>query len=276
MNYCKLFTKGKIKDEEWREASSRRDQNLEGEPPESNDNLWYPERKKIKTLDKVKLKTRGKYKSKFPEGAVIHYTAGRGHLHDCRGKTFEQLAVDHLKWQAAEGKFCYFLIDTVGNVYQQFSLDEWGYHAGKSSWQGISGSVSNEFVGIEIMNAGRVNKIDENKYRAWFTVTEKGDKYYNKDQVRYSSGGDNIKRGYYLKFSYDQEKALKDLLFWMLKAGNGTFKIKNIVGHDEVSPERKDDPGASLSMTMKELRKKVIDKKIADKDLTEKDLLNVL
>jgi len=271
-----LFKQSVVKDEEWKEGNKRREDNLSGEPAESEDSLWYPDRENSLELDKIRLKTRGKYKNKFPEGAVIHYTAGRSRSEDSRKKDIDQLALDHLKWQEGEQSYCYFLIDANGKVYQQFPLDEWGYHAGKSSWQTVKGSVSNEFVGIEVMNAGRVNKIDEDTYRAWFTVTERGDRYYSKKDVRFSDSNENIKRGYYLKYTEKQEESLLNLLYWLFDKGDGIFKIKNIVGHDEVAPTRKDDPGASLSMTMKELRRKIIDKKIEDKDITEKDLLDAL
>ena len=40
-----------------------------------------------------------------------------------------------------------------------------------------------------------------------------------------------------------------------MKAVCPDFDVEWVVGHDEIAPSRKSDPGASLSMTMPELRK---------------------
>jgi len=47
------------------------------------------------------------------------------------------------------------------------------------------------------------------------------------------------------------------LLRWLEYNGNGIFKLDFVLGHDEVAPSRKNDPGGSLSMTMPEFRKKL-------------------
>ena len=59
--------------------------------------------------------------------------------------------------------------------------------------------------------------------------------------------------GWYEKFTDDQELSLAKFLAWQMKMG-----VEYIVGHDEISPGRKSDPGGSLSLPLQEF----VDKKV--------------
>lgn len=217
--------------------------------------LWYPNR--VRTdIDKLRMRTRGKYKQGFPEGAVVHFTAGRSRDKSKCGRGMEHIerGKREVEGTVLDRAYAYFVIDRDGDIFQNFPLDEWGYHAGKSSYKGIPGTVSNELVGIEIQNAGELKKVRDGIWKAWFTTPGQGDGYFSEEEVRYSSGEANIQRGYYHRYSEKQEEALLNLLSWLHKESRGIFKYDLVVGHDEVSPGRKNDPGASLSMTMPELR----------------------
>lgn len=257
--------------EENAEFDRRRDDNDLGEDTtpivvsDGAGDLWYPDRLIDGRVDDLRMRTRGRYRDGYPEGAIVHFTAGRSRNREDggsrNGRTHKDVGISHVKYAVSKGSFCYFAIDRDGNIYQQFPLDHWGYHAGRSSWPSVSGNVSDNFVGIEILCAGKLDKTDQG-YKAWFTRESKGDKLFGDGEVRYSSGEDNIEAGYYHKYSEAQEKALDDLLIWLYqnspyKNNEKIFKLGNIAGHDEVSPDRKNDPGASLSMTMPEYRKKI-------------------
>lgn len=209
--------------------------------------LWYPERLVLPEFKSLEMRTIGKYKHGHPQGAVVHFTAGRtkgtGKWTDLDIRRF------FINSSCNDKKFAYFIIDNWGNVFQQFPLDRWGYHAGPSSWSSFTG-VSSSFVGIEVMNAGKLKKVG-NKYEAWFGET------YSEEEVRYVKKTSQIEEGYYHKFTDAQEKALEKLLRWLEYNGDGIFQFKYVAGHDEVSPGRKNDPGGSLSMSMKEFREKL-------------------
>ena len=193
------------------------------------EHLWYP---KAET-NFPSSNTRGKYANGYPIGAIVHYTSG----------WWNRSLEDQVQEQVENG-YTYFVIDENGNVAQNFPLDEWGYHAGKSSWPSIDGSVSDDLVGIEICCAGKL----ESDGTPWFS-----DQVIEDIRV-VDKPTDNQKVGIYQKYTKAQETALTNLLLWLHRNEPKTFNLDLVLGHDEVSPDRKDDPSGSLSMTMPEYR----------------------
>jgi hypothetical protein len=214
---------------------------------------WYP--LAIKTG--AEMRTRGKYSNGFPKGMVVHFTAGRSRGGVLRNKkTNAEQGLQSVNSAVKKGSYAYFVLDRDGNVYQNFPLDRWGYHAGKSSWKGLSGTVSNELVGIEIMNAGKMEDKRDGEYYAWFTGSR--DTPFSEDEVRHiKKKTDNQQKGTYQKYSEAQEEALLELVMWLKRSRPEVFDLDLVVGHDEVSPGRKNDPGGSLSMTMPDFRSKI-------------------
>jgi len=200
--------------------------------------LWCP----LAEIPERRMKTRGGYESGQPEGAVIHYTSG-------------QSAKTSLNWGRKQG-YCYFIIDRDGIIYQSFPLNRWGYHAGKSLCPVTDrSSVSKYYVGIELASAGKLSKINDDRYKSWFGNVYKG------EEVRSHPGGANIVAGSYHVFTEEQEDALIKLLCW-LKKNSKSFDFNRVFGHDEICDPlgRKCDPGAALSVTMPEFRGKLVEK----------------
>lgn len=196
--------------------------------------LWYP----LAKTDVTKMKTKGKYKDLYPKGAIVHFTAGRS----LKGVSD---AVNTSNYGASQG-YVYFTISNDGSVIQGFSLDEYGSHAGVSSWPSLGENVSKYLVGIEICCAGQL----DSKFTSWF-----GEKYSD-NEVRHSDNVENIQKGFYHKYTAAQEKALIDLLCWLKHNNEEVFSFDHVLGHDEcaVPTGRKNDPGASLSVTMPKFR----------------------
>lgn len=195
--------------------------------------LYYP---KAKPVDPP-LPTHGLYQAGYPRGAIVHYTAGApglGALEEAR----------------IEG-YTYFLIDVDGSVHQGFPLSEWGYHAGDSYWSGIGTHVSTQLVGIEIACAGMVETDGIGNFKTCWGG------FVGHEQVRVVTEKDNRAAGAYHIYTEAQEAALLDLLVWLKINNPQVFNIDWVLGHDEVSPGRKTDPGGSLSMTMPQLRDRI-------------------
>lgn len=195
--------------------------------------LWIPPA--LGEVINPEMKTRGKYKYGYPQGAIIHFTAGR----------------DNAKATMAYGRsqgHAYLCIAGSGTIYQAHPLNRWGYHAGKSYVKGLGSGVSQYLVGIEVCCAGKLEKKPNGTFRSWFGET------YSDDEVRYSTRRANIQPGWYHQYTTEQEASLVKLIKWLYWQSGGLFKLEYVLGHDEVSPVRKNDPGASLSQTMPEFR----------------------
>lgn len=187
--------------------------------------LWCP----FADINFKKSTTRGEYPKKYPEGAIVHFTAGR-----------RNGLSNGLEYQANQG-YTYFLIDKDGNIGQNFPLNKWGYHSGESYWEGVGQYVHRRLVGIEIQCAGNLDKNN----KSWFGVS-----YPQEETRNIAAKFHNISPGRYLKYTDKQEEALVNLLIWLKNNNTSVFSFDWVLGHDEVSPGRKVDPGGSLSMTM--------------------------
>lgn len=164
------------------------------------------------------------------EGLVVHYTVS--------GRTARS-ATAVVNYLAKEGLGC-MVMDENGIIYIPEDFDifkDAAHHAGTSKW-GNRTSVSRYFAGMEICCWGRGSK--EGPFRE-----------VKKDTA-------NMIKGVYQEYTAEQEKALLNFILWA-RAKNPEFKIENVVGHDELRTAAgrhgdKQDPGASLSMTMPEFR----------------------
>ena len=116
---------------------------------------------------------------------------------------------------------------------------------------------------IEICASGKLRKIDDNHYRPWYneaselTPLGKSPKEADDlraDQVRTVSAEANRAAGSYERYTDAQETALKAVLKWLHDNKPGTFSYDLVLGHDEASPGRKNDPGGALSITMPAFR----------------------
>jgi N-acetyl-anhydromuramyl-L-alanine amidase AmpD len=186
--------------------------------------------------DLEQMSTQGQYTHGYPEGAVIHFTAGSG-----------VQARQTAEWAIKQGH-CYLIIDTEGNLVQQFPISRWGWHAGVSRHPRLGTSLSRRLVGIEIQNPGRL-ELKDGLPTSWF-----GSKHI---EAFYRADQENIKEGYYQEINDIQYLALLQLLIDLKWNAPQIFHFHNIVGHDEISDGKSDPGGILKGMTMNAFRRHV-------------------
>lgn len=230
-----------------------------------DEGLYYS--KAVKNLGGTMI-TQGPYADGFPRGAVIHSTAGRPNTGE-----------DSVRMAIKEATNAYFVIGRGGKVFQNFPLNRWGRHAGTTVHTTLGSDVSRKCIGIEVVAAGWLIKIDDNRFRPWYNDPKKNPRTpglpkladdFPASEVRYRTqigvprefGFQSA--GYYHKFTAEQEASLIDLLRWLQNQKPHVFKFDNVVGHDEVAVYddmvtrgRKNDPGGALSVTMREFRQRL-------------------
>ncbi len=97
----------------------------------------------------------------------------------------------------------HYLIDTDGSLYQLVDDKKRAWHAGISHWKGVD-NINHNSIGIEIQNAG-------------------------------------FKRGKWHPFPEKQIDILLKLLNHLIEKHD--IPTDNIIGHSDIAPERKIDPG---------------------------------
>lgn len=170
---------------------------------------------------------RGQYAKQYPRGLVVHWTAGHRN----------GLALGNELMR--DTGMLYLIGDKDGNLGQSDPLTHHGYHAGVSSHKFAEGYVSDEFAGLELQAAGN--------------LTKKADGYYSWFGTRIPDGewavaarNENIAAGVYHIYTQAQMMLIRRLVAWLYLNDPDVFSPDRVVGHDEVSPGRKSDPGGAV------------------------------
>lgn len=187
------------------------------------------------TAQKIDLPTKGSFRKGYPEGLVVHFTAGQC---DDEGDM-----VGTMNWGKGEG-LAFWGIGPTGKLYEGHRLNRWGHHAGSSKWPSLGSSLSQYLLGVEIASAGRL----DSSRKSWFGKT------YPESKTRTVKAEANIAAGTYLKYTSEQEETLIEFCLWLKRNNPEVFSFDLVLGHDEIAPGRKNDPGGALSMTMPQFR----------------------
>jgi N-acetylmuramoyl-L-alanine amidase len=175
----------------------------------------------------------GKFSEGLPDTIVIHYTAGASlessvkTLCDPRSKASAHLVVGR-----------------DGSVVQLIPFDNIAWHAGKSSYQGRVG-LNKYSIGIEIDNAGRLTKSVKG-YTSWFG------REYPEAEVIEAVHRNEKTPDYWHRYSEEQIQSSQEICSELIES----YPISTIVGHEEISPGRKSDPGPAFPLD--KLRERVL------------------
>jgi N-acetylmuramoyl-L-alanine amidase len=158
---------------------------------------------------------------------IIHYTAG----------TTAASAINHFAKPGTPAS-AHLIIDTNGDVTQMVPFDRVAWHAGISEWGDIKG-LNRFSIGIEIVNAGKLKK---NEAGDWLTWSKH--KIKPEDVTVATHDNERTPSGWHMyeAIQIDQVSEIGSAL-------HEYFGFLDVLGHDQISPRRKVDPGPAFPMT---------------------------
>ncbi len=165
----------------------------------------------------------GKYK---PEYLVIHYTAA----------TTAASAISWFMKSVAQAS-AHLLIGRDGSVTQfaPFNIVTW--HAGKSQWKGLL-NLNQFSIGIELVNAGRLAKSGSK----WVCPVDQ--QKVPDSEVIMGVHKNETKESAWHEYTEKQLEASIEIGALLAK----TYGLKDVVGHEDIAPIRKSDPGPAFPM----------------------------
>jgi N-acetylmuramoyl-L-alanine amidase len=161
-----------------------------------------------------------------PRFLIMHFTAGND----------AASSINWLRNPQAQAS-AHLVIDRKdGATTQLVPFNKVAWHAGKSEWHGLVGM--NAFsIGIELDNAGRLVR----EGGAWKTWTRK---VVPDDQVVELTHKNETTQAGWHTYSEPQIAAALEAAV----ALHATYQFEDILGHEDIAPIRKSDPGPAFPM----------------------------
>lgn len=170
--------------------------------------------------------TSGLFEKGIPDTIVIHFTAGSSLASSVNVLTSPDSGVS-----------AHFAVGRNGHIVQMLPTNKVAWHAGESHFEGRSG-LNKYSIGIELDNAGQLKERSDGTYESWFG------KKYEKNEVFEARKSNQHAVGYWHKYTDIQiSRALA-----LCKTLCEYYQISKIVGHEEIAPTRKVDPGPAFPM----------------------------
>jgi len=163
-----------------------------------------------------------------PEAVVIHYAAGANRAGD----------LETLTSPGAPRVSAHLHLSRVGMITQMVAFDRVAFHAGASRWEGRE-NLNLWSLGIELENWGPLTRRTNDELRITNYVSWSGAEV---DAGRAME----VVGAYWEKFHCVQVWELVRVLrcLW------GQFPLRFVLGHSDVAPGRKLDPGPAFPMAM--------------------------
>jgi N-acetylmuramoyl-L-alanine amidase len=149
---------------------------------------------------------------------VIHFTSGAS----------AESSINFWKQPAAKGASAHIVIDRDGTVYQCRPFNVTAGHAGVSEWKGFK-SLNSCSIGIELANAGD----DVALALKWSKFAPIVAKHKNGSKAQKWEA-----------YPPEQLSACEEVA----KALVARYKLDDVIGHEDIAPSRKNDPGPAFPM----------------------------
>ncbi|WP_439575990.1 N-acetylmuramoyl-L-alanine amidase [Phreatobacter sp.] len=160
-----------------------------------------------------------------PSLLLIHYTAGL-------------TAGSAISWflDARSKASAHLVVARDGAATQLMAFDRTCWHAGKSQWKGVDG-LNSRSIGIEIVNAGRLVR-SGGGWKSW-----SGEAIAN-EQVLVARHPNEREAAGWHTYSAAQIGAVTAIGAALHRA----YGFRDVLGHEDVSPGRKVDPGPAFPL----------------------------
>lgn len=158
-----------------------------------------------------------------PDTLVIHFTAGR-------------TANGSVQWltNPRARASAHVVIAEDGGLTQLVPFNVIAWHAGRSTWKGRDG-LNRYAIGIELANPGNLKRTGS-KWRTWFGTEVDSDEVL---VARHKN--EEVEQGWKV-FPTQQLDAALELGILLVS----TYGLGEVVGHDDIAPGRKIDPGPAF------------------------------
>ncbi|WP_132052646.1 N-acetylmuramoyl-L-alanine amidase [Pseudocnuella soli] len=170
-----------------------------------------------------------------PDYLIIHYTAG----------DTARAAIDWFMNTAnnPDKIAAHIVLDLDGTITQLVPFNRRANHAGSSVWDGVE-NFNFHSVGIELVNPGFCEKLTDGSYKRKVTATKHQsypagrakDILETRHKHKFWTANDNK---HWFKFPKAQLTALYELSKTLVNH----YQMVTVLGHDDISPLRKPDPG---------------------------------
>jgi N-acetylmuramoyl-L-alanine amidase len=160
-----------------------------------------------------------------PKYLVMHYTAG-------------VKASGAISWliSPASSASAHLVIDRDGTITQLVRFDQKAWHAGRSSWHGLTGMNSHS-IGIEMANAGKLVRKGDH-WTSW-----SGAVIPDEEVIVAKHKDESTPTGWHV---YPEAQIMA-----ALQAGcalRAKYGFTDVLGHEDIAPGRKTDPGPAFPM----------------------------
>lgn len=161
-----------------------------------------------------------------PKYLIMHYTASPS-------------AENTINWfkNPKSRASAHVVISRTGEITQMIPFNQKAWHAGLSEWNNLVG-MNNYAIGIELENAGKLMPQTENRWIAWF-----GGIYHDEDVLEAVHKFEDDMAGWHL-FTQKQLEAAVQVAITVVEY----YGLVDVIGHDDVAPTRKVDPGPAFPM----------------------------
>lgn len=176
---------------------------------------------------------------------VIHYTAG-----DTADSAINWFMTNQNKGNP-DRIAAHIVVDIDGSITQLVPFNRRANHAGYSVWDRVTG-FNDHSIGIEIVNPGFLEKLTDGSYRRkigqdknkkpiykTYPASIAQNLFIGNHKHKFWTGSDN-----HLWFQFP--KAQLDAVYKLSALLVSSYQLITAVGHDDISPARKPDPGPAF------------------------------